>query len=92
MKVIRIEEENHGFIGVANSYRNAVKWLIGNKWLADYTEIYDDETDSWIQVRDRFGEDWADLMTDKWNIYDFNDYWDGSFYLTTEILIGTEEE
>ena len=92
MKVIRIEEENHGFIGVANNYRNAVKWLIGNKWLADYTEIYDDETDSWIQVKDRFGEDWADLMTEQWSIDDFNDYWDGSFYLTTDILIGTEEE
>ena len=92
MKVVRIEEENHGFIGVANSYRNAVMWLISNKWLADYTEIYDEETDSWIQVKDRFGEDWADLMTDQWNIEDFNDYWDGSFYLTTDIVIGAEEE
>ena len=95
MTVILIEEDNHGQIGVANNYYNAVKWLIGEHWLDDTTEVWvdcDEDDCHWRTLSEQFGEGWADMMTDQWDINDFNSYFDGSFYLTPVEVIGTEDD
>lgn len=93
-QIVRIEEENHGLLGIALNYYNAVKWLIGNGWIDDNTEIYtgdDEHSYQWDKVKNVLGEDWADKMTDEWDIDTFNDYWEGSFLLQSIDVIGTEE-
>jgi len=84
MNVILINEDNHGLIGVANNYYNAADWLIINDWISDTTEICigeDEHSYRWKPLKDVLGEDWEDKMLDQWDINDFNDYWEGSFYL-----------
>ena len=76
MKAIVINEDNHGFIGLAKDYPRAVKFLIDNGWLDDYTEV-------WVQDN----EDWADKM-ENWGVGNFNDYWDGSFILEEREVYG----
>lgn len=84
MTVIVINEECHGFIGLAKDYEWAVKFLIDNNWLDDYTEIFAGENEEGMgiykRVIEELGENWADEMT-VWGIRKFNDFWDGSFYL-----------
>ena len=93
-EVIIINEGNHGHIGVALNYYHAVKWLIDAQWIDDNTDVYNYRTDEWHTVKNALGADWANLMlNDKnWNLDRFNDFWDGCFYLTTEKVIGAEDE
>ena len=90
MKVILISEDNHGQIGVANNYYNAVKWLIDNHWITAGDGVYINH--EWKTVVEVFGDNWADLMLNEWNIYIFNDYWEDCFYLDIVPVIGTEED
>ena len=85
MKIILINEECHGFIGVAKDYNAALRFLIDKGWLADYTEIYVGDYD-YKRLVEVLGEDWADTMTEHWDINNFNDFWEGSFYLEEEDL------
>lgn len=84
--VIRIDEECHGFIGVAEDYQSAVKFLIDDGWLTEYTEIYDDDLDSWHSVKEVFGDDWQNLMMNEWDMDTFSEKMDGRFYLYEETL------
>lgn len=45
MTVITMNEENHGFLGVAKDYKAAIKYLYQTNWLNKDTEIsqYDEE-------------------------------------------------
>ena len=90
MRVVLIHEDNHGMIGVALNYFHAVNWLINEQWLVDNTEVYDDKTDSWNRLDEELGEDWADLLTDYWDIDNFNAYFSGSFYLESVEVYGSE--
>lgn len=93
MNVILIDEENHGLIGIAKDYKSALIFLFNNHWIDDNTEICtgDDEYSyQWDNVKNVLGEDWVDKMTDEWDIDTFNDYWEGSFCLSVEEVIGTE--
>ena len=92
MKVIVINEEAHGIIGIALNYYNAVKWLIGNDWIDNNTEVWHEGAQCWEKLKDVQGEDWADAMLEYWDIDDFNDFWAGSFLLEIVPLIGTEED
>lgn len=95
MQVISIQEDNHGQIGIALNYYNAIQWLIGNKWITDHTEICTGEdyhSYVWKPITEVLGEDWADKMLEQWDIDTFNDYWEGSFLLQSINLIGTEED
>ena len=90
MKVTLIGEDNHGQIGVAINYYNAVKWLINNHWITASDEVFIDN--KWKTVVEAFGDNWSDLMLNEWDINTFNDYWDGCFYLDVITVIGTEED
>ena len=39
MRVITVEEENHGMIGIAKSYADAVHMLVNQDWLSELTEV-----------------------------------------------------
>jgi hypothetical protein len=79
MRVITVAEDNHGQIGIAKTYEDAVHFLVKNNWLDELTEIYvGDET--YKTVIEDLGEDWLAVMLD-WSIEKFGEYFDGCFYL-----------
>lgn len=90
MRVIVIDEENHGFIGIANNYYNAVKWLIKEHWLSRADEVYRDG--KWENIDEAFGEDWETQMLEQWDMERFNRVFDGLFYLRSYDVFGTEDE
>lgn len=94
MNVVIINEDNHGLIGIALNYYNAVKWLIDKHWIDDDTEVYDYDTEEWRTVKEVLGADWASLMLndENWNLDRFNDFWGCCFSLDPEKVIGTEDE
>ena len=91
MKVILISEDNHGQIGVALNYYNAVEWLIDNNWITYCTEVFDEIEGKWIPLIDRLGDNWASEMLYEWDIDKFNTFWNCYFRLTLVEVIGTEE-
>lgn len=97
MTVIVINEDNHGDIGIALNYYHAIKWLIGEQWIDDSTEIWSNPDEdgiypSWTTIKEMFGEDWTDMMLDEWDMNKFNDFWRSSFYLREVEIIGTEDD
>lgn len=83
MKVIVIEEENHGMIGIAKSYADAVHMLVNQDWLSELTEIYKEDFDKTVLLVEDLGEEWfAKLL--EWSIKQFNECFDGCFYFTEE--------
>lgn len=83
-RVVVIHEDNHGMIGLAVSYSNAVKFLIENNWLDGKTEIIQ-EDDTITTVEKDLGEDWQKIIIEKWNsIARFNEYFEGLFHIHKE--------
>lgn len=80
MKVILVNEDNHGLLTMAKDYKAALDYLLDNHWIEDNTEVWDERVNGWIKLKDAQGEDWFDDMC-RWTINEFNDYWDGSYYL-----------
>ena len=88
MKIIVINEDNHGFIGLAKDYPNALNFLNNEGWMDDNTEVWENpDTYEYGKLKDVLGEDWFDSMM-TWGIERFNDYWDGSFYLEEREVYG----
>lgn len=92
MKVITINEDNHGQIGVALNYYNAVKWLIENDWLADDLEVWRSDCDDWVSIKKMYGENYANDILNNWDINTFNEAFEGTFLLQSVDVIGTEDE
>ena len=96
MKVITIYEDNHGQIGIALNYYNAVKWLIENDWLDDTIEVWsksaNDDWYDWISIKEVYGENYADDILNNWDINTFNEIFAGTFLLESVDVIGTEDE
>ena len=79
MRVVTIEEDNHGQIGIAKTYADAVNFLVDDGSLNALTEIYcGDEV--YKTVIDDLGEDWLAVMLD-WSMEKFCEYFSGLFYL-----------
>ena len=73
MKVFIIVEECHGSIGVATSPKSAMRWLLDEGWIGEYTDFfipYGEYTDELEQVTirnycDREGiTDWQQWLID----------------------------
>ena len=92
MKVIAINEECHGQIAIASDYPHAIMWLVNNNWLTDNTEVNSKLHLDWEPIKDWLGEDWVDYITEKWDIKDFNDFFDGSFRLEEIEIYGTDNK
>ena len=79
MRVVTIEEDNHGMIGIAKTYADAVHFLVNDGWLSALTEIYcGDEV--YKTVIEDLGENWLAVMLD-WSMEKFCEYFEGWFYL-----------
>ena len=85
MKIIIIEEESHGFIGCAKDYKSTIHFLIKDNWLTDNLEVWDEKKDEtnnpWSPIIEVLGENWTDIIENRWNINDFNDFFEESFWL-----------
>ena len=58
-KVMVINEESHGVIGVAQDFKAALLFLIKEHWIDKNTYIYFDDTKGrWITAYEAFGEEW----------------------------------
>ena len=81
MRVVTIEEDNHGMIGIAKTYADAVHFLVNDSWLSAFTEIYcGDEV--YKTVIDDLGENWLEVILD-WSMEKFCEYFEGLFYLNS---------
>ena len=81
MTVILVNEDNHGLLTVAKDYKSAVKFLINNRWIEDYTWVWNEIDGSSVHLIELLGENAMDKMTEEWDIDNFNAFWDGNFYL-----------
>ena len=84
MRVITIQEENHGYIGIAKTYADAVHFLVKNDWLSELTEVYKEgDFEEVTTIAEDLGEDWFQKML-HWSMDEFAEYFDGCFYLNSE--------
>ena len=90
MKVIRIDEENHGYIGTAVSMKAAFQYLVDAKWITPTTEFY--INDSWVELGKIMWDAglavtrnnmifWCMQNADNWEL------WDGMFYFFADDVI-----
>lgn len=89
MKVIKIEEENHGFIGVATSKKAAWQFIVTHGWLGFWDQVY--IFDSWVTIYDLFEEnDWKKTEEELiyWALHRNEELWDGMFYFSEIELHG----
>ena len=80
MRVIIIEEDNHGQIGVASNYQNAIHFLVNENWLNGLTKIYDSDFQDTKLLLDLLGEEWLTTILN-WTLEQFNEFFDCYFYL-----------
>ena len=79
--VIVIEEECHGFIGIAHDVPSVIDFLCQNDWLNEYTEIYIEHELS--SVRSVYGENWCEYFKGR-TLNELADIFDGRFYFRGE--------
>ena len=80
MRVVTIEEDNHGQIGIASNYQNAIHFLVNEHWLDELTEVYDSGFQDTKLLLDLLGEEWLATILN-WTLEKFNEFFDGCFYL-----------
>ena len=88
MKVIHIDEENHGHIGTAASMKAAFKYLVGAKWLTFNTEVW--LFGSWVTIGKIFDDNgWhkTNKSLIEWAMNCDEEIWEGTFYFSTEDVI-----
>lgn len=83
MEVIVIVEDNHGFIGVAESLKAAKQWLIHEGWVECYTDFYNSNTDMSSSLKELYGENWKEAYMN----FDEEDMECMGFYLRGKELI-----
>ena len=79
--VIVINEECHGFIGVAHDIPSAIDFLYQKNWLNEYTEIY--FAHELLSVRSVYGENWREYFKER-TLDELQYIFDGCFYLHEE--------
>ena len=84
MIIYIIHEDNHGVLGVADSYESAVQFLIDNELLTENFEILDREE---YYSRPLYTLEIKPEEIKAWNINKFNDFFDGDFYIEEDNLI-----
>ena len=83
MRIILIEEENHGLIGVVTRKNLILPWLVRENWINQFTEIYDEKTGEYRSLKDVFGLTWYQSLI-ALNFDDFCDLFDGVFCFSEE--------
>lgn len=90
MTVITINEECHGFIGIAKDMRSAFDFLLSDKWITEKTDFpieADDDSDfvTLEDLRKRFEcDNLLDTLVFMWE--DNEQWFEGLFYFYTETV------
>lgn len=79
--VIVINEECHGFIGVAHDVPSVIDFLCQNDWLNEYTEIYFEHKG--LSVLSAYGENWRKYFKER-TLDELKNIFDGRFYFHEE--------
>lgn len=88
MTVITINEECHGFIGVAKDYNSAQNYVI-DSWLNGGTYIPTGNKEK--PLEEAFGENWKEVLKEMPFVV-FEDLMTDQFWFYEEDLIGSEDE
>lgn len=83
MMLVVIYEESHGTIGIARNANVAINWLIDNGWLDENYELYDDDKEDYVPLYQKYDI----LNVRNWGMRQFNDVFEGRFYLAFQELI-----
>ena len=83
MDIIIITEENHGLIGVAETYNAAINYLIEDSWITEKTELLDEY--ECTRTLEEMNISLDDVR--KMSISKFNEIFEGIFNLTVDNLI-----
>ena len=78
MKAIVINEDNHGFIGLAVNYSRAIDFLVQENWLDGNTKIWIDHR-GYCLLKQIFPNWYEEIKS--WDIKKFNEFFDYIFYL-----------
>ena len=79
-KIINVyNDRTNDVLFAAKDYRTAVQTLFGDKWISTKEEIVIDN--EYTTLIDYFGEDVCDMMSDNWDIDDFNEFWARDFWM-----------
>ena len=90
MTIITINEECHGFIGIAKDMRSAFDFLLSDKWITEKTDFAieaDDDSDfvTLEDLRKRFEcDNLLDTLVFMWE--DNEQWFEGLFYFYTETV------
>lgn len=55
---IIIYEFCHGDVGIAADYKSAIYYLFKERWIDNYTDIYDNDSDKFLPISEVLGENW----------------------------------
>ena len=77
--VMVIYEDNHGVVGIATNYLSAIKFLIEREWIHNKVELIQDDY-TIATIEQNLGKAWQSTIKE-WNRKEFNDYFDGLFYI-----------
>ena len=84
MRVITIAEDNHGQIGIAMTYADAVHFLVKHNWLDDNFEVWVDNEEHLTQtIKENLGDEWFTVVLE-WSLEQFNEFFEGCLYLNSE--------
>lgn len=61
MKVVVVYEDNHGMLVIAKDYNAALRFLLTENWINDYTEVVD-EDDEYCYIEERLGKNWRETL------------------------------
>lgn len=90
MKVVVIYEDSHSVIGIANNYKNAIKFLIKEGWLESCFPIYDYNMNKWTTPEKLYGSDWQAIF-ENWEIDMFNNTFESGFILSEQEVFEAED-
>ena len=81
-EVIVIREDSHGTVGVAETLNGVFKCLYDGGWLYDGLEIWEEGSEEFVALIQTFGLNWNLKLEEKIKtINNFNDFFEGCFYL-----------
>lgn len=92
--VIRIEEENHGFIGIVEDDTDIISFLVNKDWISETSTIQVlDSQKKWcsIPLKNLFGEEWYEALS-VMPVSVLSTFFDGAFYFHYETVYSSTSD
>lgn len=96
-KVIVVEEECHGFIGIVDKAENIIDFLCDCHWLDESSEICverehptDDNLYEWKTLSSLYGENWKQVLQ-SFPLAILENFFEGDFYFREEEIYTKEK-